>query len=1012
MKQVNFNHPGGFPLEQETLERLQTAYRSELYEALKGHLSIENGTNYIITPATTDTKGWAIIHQEEKDQKDPNHKLKTEGILYPINEIDSSLYKNDLNLYKIDSNNFALRYLKTTRTGTNLIYGTGTSETAYFDYEAKYIDLAEHNAAVGASQNNDALTVYYYDLEKFEIVKDIKGIEKLISDTNSAISALSNSVTASLALKADKTEVVNLANSVNNSLALKANLASPSFTGEVTSENIGNFGKASNNPEVGRWNPLYSAIEACQALTKDEEFAFSNNNVNIYDNNSTGTITITREANSQAPNASAYHLKVVHTGTNQPQPDNGGVHQSIHSKPNKTYVQRFRANLPIGLNFALAENAQGANNTSYWLTSTVGTGKWEEYIRVSHTGNTGTFSTTGHIYISGILKPITWYIASMGWYDATSINKAFLPHQDGNRYTTDFNKLLTSGFYNGEGQPPNAPGNYGQLIVAKGIDTGLQVFGGYNNDNLWFRGWANYGAQFYDWRKIYHNENLKTSPEIIKLKERIDALEINSGVPKGMIAIWGRPANEIPDGWYEYTEMRGRMPVGLLPNDPDFGTLGHNSYSGAKNKTLSISEIPPHTHIETRIKDGAGTIINYDAVGDDRHAGYESVASGTTGGGQAFSILNPYRVVLFIEYTGIPHDKIAPSPPTSLTATSTSNSVTLNWVASSSNDVTNYLVSNFLYTDTLKNDSLTHTFTQLLPSTEHSFTVIARDAAGNVSASTDITVTTSAAAGDTIQPNAPVITSTSHNISQRISTSWSIPYDNVGVTEYELWRSEDFNAFVSISTQTDTTYFDLNVNYDTIYKYMVRAKDAAGNWSGDSNITSEILTDPTNNCFDTESLVTMASGQSKKLKNIIIGDKLHGFSFPNEIDESNGDYTLWRGKLNEASKTEVTVVNKKTALVDNYYEITTQDGSVIKVTGEHSLLTTQDGENIQWVRTKNVSENMSLIDKSGKTKVIESITFKEEPLEVGVLDVESVDNYVIAGIVAHNATINREVAEK
>ena len=35
MKQVNFSHAGGFPLEQETLERLQTAYRSELYEALK-----------------------------------------------------------------------------------------------------------------------------------------------------------------------------------------------------------------------------------------------------------------------------------------------------------------------------------------------------------------------------------------------------------------------------------------------------------------------------------------------------------------------------------------------------------------------------------------------------------------------------------------------------------------------------------------------------------------------------------------------------------------------------------------------------------------------------------------------------------------------------------------------------------------------------------------------------------------------------------------------------------------
>jgi hypothetical protein len=46
-----------------------------------------------------------------------------------------------------------------------------------------------------------------------------------------------------------------------------------------------------------------------------------------------------------------------------------------------------------------------------------------------------------------------------------------------------------------------------------------------------------------------------------------------------------------------------------------------------------------------------------------------------------------------------------------------------------------------------------------------------------------------------------------------------------------------------------------------------------------------------------------------------------------------------------------------------------------------------------------------VIDKAGNTKPIESITFKEEPLEVAILDVESVDNYVIAGIIAHNGKI-------
>jgi hypothetical protein len=85
----------------------------------------------------------------------------------------------------------------------------------------------------------------------------------------------------------------------------------------------------------------------------------------------------------------------------------------------------------------------------------------------------------------------------------------FATRQDGTRYSTDFNTILASGFYNAEGTPPNAPGHYGQLIVAKGIDTALQIYGGYSNDELWFRGWG-YGPEadgFYPWRKVWHDGN-------------------------------------------------------------------------------------------------------------------------------------------------------------------------------------------------------------------------------------------------------------------------------------------------------------------------------------------------------------------------------------------------------------------------------------------------------------------------------------------------------------------------
>ncbi|KAF2337963.1 fibronectin type III domain-containing protein [Flavobacterium nitrogenifigens] len=157
MKQVNFSHPGGFPLEQETLERLQTAYRSELYEAIKSHLSILPETNYLIAHAQNGKQGWAVIHQDG------------EGILYPITFPITSGITN---------------YLKTTRTTTNLIYGDGTSQKAYTDYQAEYVSTK------GTPIVNDTETVNYHDLGTFKTVKSIQAIEEIIAGIDGRIKTI------------------------------------------------------------------------------------------------------------------------------------------------------------------------------------------------------------------------------------------------------------------------------------------------------------------------------------------------------------------------------------------------------------------------------------------------------------------------------------------------------------------------------------------------------------------------------------------------------------------------------------------------------------------------------------------------------------------------------------------------------------------------------------------------------------------------------------------------------
>ncbi|OXA71709.1 hypothetical protein B0A67_10145 [Flavobacterium aquidurense] len=179
MKQINFSHPGGFPLEQETLERLQTAYRAELFGALKAHLSIETDKNYIVAPATTATKGWAIIQQDENNlNNSPRALPETVGVLYPIQK------------------GAPTGFLKTTRKGTNLVYGTGVSQTAYFDYEAEYISPEDYANRPDTSHNDNLLTVYYYDLRPFKIVKDLKTIELIIQTIEENIISIKTNIAA------------------------------------------------------------------------------------------------------------------------------------------------------------------------------------------------------------------------------------------------------------------------------------------------------------------------------------------------------------------------------------------------------------------------------------------------------------------------------------------------------------------------------------------------------------------------------------------------------------------------------------------------------------------------------------------------------------------------------------------------------------------------------------------------------------------------------------------------
>jgi len=115
---------------------------------------------------------------------------------------------------------------------------------------------------------------------------------------------------------------------------------------------------------------------------------------------------------------------------------------------------------------------------------------------------------------------------------------------------------------------------------------------------------------------------------------------------------------------------------------------------------------------------------------------------------------------------------------------------------------------------------------------QYSLTAIARDAAGNSTTATPVSVTVEAPP-DSTPPSIPGTLTAQVVSSSGISLNWTASTDNVGITGYYIFRNGGF-----ITTTTTTSYQDANLAPLTTYTYTVTAWDAAGNESMPSTSVS------------------------------------------------------------------------------------------------------------------------------------------------------------------------------
>ena len=258
--------------------------------------------------------------------------------------------------------------------------------------------------------------------------------------------------------------------------------------------------------------------------------------------------------------------------------------------------------------------------------------------------------------------------------------------------------------------------------------------------------------------------------------------------------------------------FNGNDAVGLFKNDVLIDLIGNSSSSAVFAQDVTLQRKSSITS-----PNAAYTVSEWDSLAQD-----------------TFSGLGNH----FID-GGVVPDTTAPSTPTNLvTSNITETSANLSWSASLDDiAVTGYDVYNGA-TLIGSTTNLDYTVTGLQVVTSYSFSVFAKDAAGNVSTTSNSANFTTV---DLTAPSAPTNLIAS-NISQTsLDLAWSSSTDNVLVVGYDI-----LNGSTLIGSVTGNNFSVNSLTENTSYNFSVVAKDAAGNSTTSNAISAITLVVPTN----------------------------------------------------------------------------------------------------------------------------------------------------------------------
>lgn len=195
-------------------------------------------------------------------------------------------------------------------------------------------------------------------------------------------------------------------------------------------------------------------------------------------------------------------------------------------------------------------------------------------------------------------------------------------------------------------------------------------------------------------------------------------------------------------------------------------------------------------------------------------------------------------------YTGVALDTTPPTISSVSVSSITGSSATISWTTNEPSDTqVNYgLTSSYGSSSSLNSSMVTShsvTLTGLSAGTVYNYRVRSRDAAGNLTSSSNNTFTTQTLP-DTTAPTTPIGLSATPTSETQIQLSWNASTDPTGTGQsvsgiafYQVWRGVSL-----VATTTSTAYLDRNLTAGTLYSYQVSTQDNASNISAKSSAVS------------------------------------------------------------------------------------------------------------------------------------------------------------------------------